>query len=180
VPSTDDDAYEFVLDQVRRKAEEQKRREAGKPPGPPPAAKGTYVGPGALIAAIRAARDRGDFAEWLARGRQVAKTMGLEDRDLLRDLDRWVEDQYPWLTPAVRAAVVAVMAAEPDRGNKGFGSLTKLDVLTLVLVWLLMLGSPVAQRYLPPEDQTVITNEYATIALGLAITTVILGLKRSR
>lgn len=48
----------------------------------------------------------------------------------------------------------------------------------LVLVWLLTLGAPVAQQYLRPDDQAVISNEYATIALALAITTVILGRKR--
>jgi hypothetical protein len=47
-----------------------------------------------------------------------------------------------------------------------------------VLVWLLTIGAPVLQRFLPPEDQTVMSNEYATVTLGLAITTMILGRKR--
>jgi hypothetical protein len=62
--------------------------------------------------------------------------------------------------------------------REGIRSLTKLDVLTLVLVWLVTLGAPVLERYLQKDDQAVISNEYATVALGLAIMTMILGRKR--
>jgi hypothetical protein len=50
--------------------------------------------------------------------------------------------------------------------------------VALVLVWLLTLGAPVLQVLLPKEDQAVRSNEYVTIAVGVAITKVILGRKR--
>jgi hypothetical protein len=46
-----------------------------------------------------------------------------------------------------------------------------MQVLALVLVWLLSVGAPVVQVALPPEAQTVVSNEYAT--LGIAITLLI-------
>jgi hypothetical protein len=62
--------------------------------------------------------------------------------------------------------------------REGIAPLTKIDVLTLVLVWLLTIGAPVLQRFLPTEDQAVMSNEYVTAAIGLAITTIVLGRKR--
>jgi hypothetical protein len=41
-------------------------------------------------------------------------------------------------------------------------------LLILVLVWFLTIGAPIVQLTLPPEAQTAVSNEYAT--LGVAIT----------
>jgi hypothetical protein len=43
-------------------------------------------------------------------------------------------------------------------------------LLALVLVWLLAFFLPVIGHLLPPEVQSVLTDEYATLALALGIT----------
>jgi hypothetical protein len=53
------------------------------------------------------------------------------------------------------------------------------QVLVLVLVWLFTFGLPAAQLVLPPKAQSVLTNDYATFAIALAITWRILD-KRER
>jgi hypothetical protein len=59
--------------------------------------------------------------------------------------------------------------------REGIAGLSPAQILTLVLVWLLMLGAPVVQELaLPPDAQTVVSNEYATLSIGLAITVMIL------
>jgi hypothetical protein len=44
-----------------------------------------------------------------------------------------------------------------------------------VLVWLLAFSAPVVQLALPPQAQTVVTNEYATLGIAIAITLLIVG-----
>lgn len=44
------------------------------------------------------------------------------------------------------------------------------QILALVLVWLFAIALPAVQAALPPEDQAVLDNYYATFAFGLAIT----------
>jgi hypothetical protein len=57
----------------------------------------------------------------------------------------------------------------------GIAGLSPAQILTLVLVWLLTLGAPVVQELaLPPNAQIVVSNEYATLSIGLAITVMIL------
>ena len=51
--------------------------------------------------------------------------------------------------------------------------------MVLVLVWLLTFGLPAAQQVLPAKAQSVLTNDYATFAIALAITWRILD-KRER
>lgn len=63
------------------------------------------------------------------------------------------------------------LAARVSRdGIAGF-SITQ--VLALVLVWLLTIGAPIIQQALPPEAQTLLSNEYGAIGIGIAITLVI-------
>ena len=50
-------------------------------------------------------------------------------------------------------------------------------MLALVLLWLLTIGAPVAQQALPPEAQTLLSNEYGTIGLAIALTLVIVSRK---
>lgn len=57
--------------------------------------------------------------------------------------------------------------------REGLAGLSPLQVLAVVLVWLLAVGVPVAQQALPPEAQTVVSNEYGTLGLGIAITLLI-------
>lgn len=155
-------------------------------------------------ALVTAARDAGETSQLLAVARQVAEMMGpsiLEGvdiealrEDLLRrvnEMGRDVRGEDLRVKASVAAVAgtasnvsVATGSLEVVRGlsaraaREGIADLTKLDVLTLVLVWLLTIGAPVLQRFLPAEDQTVMSNEYATVALGLAITTMILGRRR--
>jgi hypothetical protein len=56
----------------------------------------------------------------------------------------------------------------------GVASLSPLQVLTLVLVWLVMLSTPVVQQHLPPAVQAVLTDEVGTVGLGLAVTALII------
>jgi hypothetical protein len=153
---------------------------------------------------VTAARDAGETSQLLAVAHAVAEMMGpsiLEGvdiealrEDLLRRVNEMGQD-VRGQDLRVKAGVAAVAGTASDvsvatgsleivRGlsaqaaREGIAHLTKLDVLTLVLVWLLTIGAPVLQRFLPPEDQTVMSNEYATVALGLAITAMILGRRR--
>jgi hypothetical protein len=43
-------------------------------------------------------------------------------------------------------------------------------VLIIALMWLLAIGLPVAEAELPSAEQMVITNEFATFAIVLAVT----------
>ncbi len=73
----------------------------------------------------------------------------------------------------VRLEDIGELSAKASRD--GIAGLSAMQVFTLVLVWLFTLGAPVMQQLaLPPEAQTVISNEYATFGIGLAITLVIL------
>jgi hypothetical protein len=72
---------------------------------------------------------------------------------------------------------IRVLTAKASR--KGIAGLTALQVFTLVVVWLLAASMPVAQQALPPEAQAILANEYGTIGLGLAITSVILTSRRN-
>jgi hypothetical protein len=47
-------------------------------------------------------------------------------------------------------------------------------ILILVRTWLLLIGMPLIQQQLSPEAHAVIANEYATIGIAIAITTVIM------
>ena len=66
------------------------------------------------------------------------------------------------------------MNCRPGRHGRASPGLVRRKYY-LVLVWLLMLGAPVVQELaLPPDAQTVVSNEYATLSIGLAITVMIL------
>jgi hypothetical protein len=43
-------------------------------------------------------------------------------------------------------------------------------ILLIALMWLLALGLPVVESQFPLTDQTIITNEFASVALALAVT----------
>ncbi|MGH3217162.1 MAG: hypothetical protein ACRDPY_00280 [Streptosporangiaceae bacterium] len=60
----------------------------------------------------------------------------------------------------------------------GIAGLSALQLFTLILLWLLAVGMPVAQQALPPEARTILSDEYGTIGLAVAITSVILAHKR--
>jgi hypothetical protein len=52
----------------------------------------------------------------------------------------------------------------------GWGGLSPAQVLAVVLVVLLAAGLPFAQVKLPPEVQSLVQDEEATLAIGIAIT----------
>lgn len=54
--------------------------------------------------------------------------------------------------------------------REGIAGLSPAQVLTLTLVWIFMVGGPVVQQALPPEIQSVLTNEYGTLGVALAVT----------
>jgi hypothetical protein len=55
-------------------------------------------------------------------------------------------------------------------GKHGFGDLSTLQVLAVVLVVLLTVGLPFAQVQSSPEVQSLMADEEATIGIGIAIT----------
>ncbi len=61
--------------------------------------------------------------------------------------------------------------------RSGIAGLSTAQVLTLVLLWLLTIGTPVVQMALPPDAQTLLSNEYGTIGIAIAITLVIFSRK---
>jgi hypothetical protein len=44
-----------------------------------------------------------------------------------------------------------------------------VHLVALVLIWLVLIGGPVAGEKLPVEFQTMLSTEVGTVALGLAI-----------
>lgn len=72
---------------------------------------------------------------------------------------------------------ISVLVDKASR--KGIAGLSRLQVFTLVLVWLVAVGVPVVQQALPPEAQTILSNDYGTISLAIAITAVILGRRKA-
>jgi hypothetical protein len=60
----------------------------------------------------------------------------------------------------------------------GIAGLSTTQTLVLVLIWLLTIGAPVVQQALPPEAQTLLSDEYGTISIAIAITLVIFSRKR--
>jgi hypothetical protein len=153
---------------------------------------------------VTAARGAGETPQLLAVARQVAEMMGpniLEGvdvealrEDLLRRASEMGQD-VRGQDLRVKAGVAAVAGTASNvsvatgslevvrdlsarAAREGVAHLTKLELLTLVLVWLLTLGAPVLQQLLPPECQTVMSNEYATVALGITITAAILRRRR--
>jgi hypothetical protein len=57
--------------------------------------------------------------------------------------------------------------------QEGIAGLSTTQLLVLVLVWLLTIGAPVVQLALPPEAQTAVSNEYATLGIAITITLLI-------
>jgi len=45
-------------------------------------------------------------------------------------------------------------------------------------LWLIAVGLPVVQQALPPEAQAVLSHEYATLPIAIAITLIIVSRKR--
>ena len=150
---------------------------------------------GALLAAARVAGDTSQVREL---ARQVAQTLGLQNpgpahRGIAGRFGGRLDDRNQEVRAEAGVAeaagtsfnvsaatgsleIVSDLSARAAR--EGIAPLTKIDVLTLVLVWLVTIGAPVLQQFLPAEDQAVMSNEYVTAAVGLAITTIILGRKR--
>ena len=62
--------------------------------------------------------------------------------------------------------------------RSGIAGLSTAQVLALVLLWLLTIGAPVVQHALPPETQTLLSNEYGTVGIAIALTLVIFGRQR--
>ena len=52
----------------------------------------------------------------------------------------------------------------------GIAGLSPVQVLTLALIWIFLVGGPVAQDALPLDVQSVLTNEYGTLGIALAVT----------
>lgn len=75
-------------------------------------------------------------------------------------------------THVVGSEEVGELTARAAR--EGFAGLNPVQILVVVLVCLLAVGAPFAQLALPPEAQSVLSDEYGTLGLGLAITTMII------
>jgi hypothetical protein len=76
----------------------------------------------------------------------------------------------------VRLEDIHLLSARASRD--GIGGFSPVQVLALVFLWLLALGGPVGQQALPLDVQAVLSNEYGTIGVALALTLVIVGRKR--
>ena len=71
---------------------------------------------------------------------------------------------------------IGELAATASRS--GIAGLSTAQVLALVLLWLLTIGAPVVQHALPPETQTLLSNEYGTVGIAIALTLVIFARQR--
>jgi hypothetical protein len=67
----------------------------------------------------------------------------------------------------LEADLIAALSAKVAR--EGLAGLSPLQVLMLALVCMLAVGAPFIQTALPKEAQSLLTEEYATVSLGLAI-----------
>jgi len=76
------------------------------------------------------------------------------------------------------AEIVSVDEAVATATRDGIAGLTPVQLLIVVLVWLLALGTPLIQETLPPEAQQVVTGDIGTAGLALAITTLIIQQRR--
>jgi len=112
--------------------------------------------------AIAAVRKLPSFANFLGEGTLVAEggVTTITDADFGHGTDEELSVQR-----------IDELSAKAKKD--GIGGLSTKQVLVLVLLWLLTIGAPVVQVALPPEAQTVVSNEYATLGLGIAITLVI-------
>lgn len=53
-----------------------------------------------------------------------------------------------------------------------------VQLVVLVLIWLILIGGPVAEGKLPDEIQVMLSTEIGTVSLGLAITQMMKDKKR--
>jgi hypothetical protein len=61
-----------------------------------------------------------------------------------------------------------------EASKEGIAKLSAGQVFLLAVAWILLIGVPVIQQALPPEDQAVANTEVGTVGLALAITTLII------
>lgn len=77
------------------------------------------------------------------------------------------------VSPLMNIDVLTIKAS-----RSGIAGLGNLQVFTLVLVWLLAVGIPIVQQELPKDMTTILSNEYGTVGLAVAVTSVILTSRR--
>jgi hypothetical protein len=76
----------------------------------------------------------------------------------------------------LRLVGIGELATKASRS--GIAGLSTAQVLVLVLLWLLAIGAPVVQKELPPEAQALLSNEYGTIGIAIALTLVVFNRQR--
>lgn len=76
----------------------------------------------------------------------------------------------------ILSSPASTKALEQMSGRLRKTGVTRLSpgvLLIMVVMWLIAVGLPAVETALPPRDQSLITNELATIGLALAITDLI-------
>lgn len=154
-----------------------------------------------LWAHLSTVRDAWETSRWTVIGRQVGETMDLVNADIeayrarvltwAEVLGKDVRAEAGVATAAAAAGIGGVTAIavgsvprvedvselSSKAASRGVTSLSYVQVLILVLIWLLTIGAPVLQSFMPAGDQAVMSNEYVTIAVGVALTATVLNRK---
>jgi hypothetical protein len=97
-----------------------------------------------------------------------AVTLFEQDMRELAEFRRNPGSPEPEILIQARAAIAA--AAEPALARASATRRPPVHLVVLVLIWLVLIGGPVAGEKLPVEFQTMLSTEVGTVALGLAIT----------
>lgn len=118
-------------------------------------------------------------------GRYISEALSISMGDIAQHLALLETDEGPevvistarlWDFPETRLEDVNDLAAKAKKD--GVTSLSPFQVFTLVLVWLVMLSTPIVQQHLPRAVQATLADEVGTVGLAIAITTLIIQRKR--
>jgi hypothetical protein len=151
-----------------------------KPPGQASKYYGSVAGVRSLVPASRKAVAAASGFNEAGVG-QLAQTVPapVDDFLLAVGFDRRFVEAITAMAEVIPASVRAIMLEELRQGidkmstkvsRTGLAGLSPRQLIVLALVWIFILGGPVAQSALPPEAQSVLTDEYATFGLALIIT----------
>lgn len=100
---------------------------------------------------------------------EIAEALTLFQTDMreLGEYRRNPGSPEPEILIQARAAIAA--AAKPAPGKALITRRPPVQLVALVLMWLVMIGGPVAMERLPNEIQMMLSTEAGTLGLGIAI-----------
>jgi hypothetical protein len=106
----------------------------------------------------------------------LLQTIEEPSRILPDDWDAWTQEDLDWAIRNffgyVRDEQEKFLAVTPSsmRTSARASARPPVHLVVLVLIWLVLIGGPVAGEKLSAEMQTMLSTEVGTVALGLAIT----------